>query len=65
MRLFFLRCQLYILETSVEHVIQATNVTFSPACVGPQNDSFSTISVDSEKEGKLRRVGNDSHSVKP
>ena len=60
----FLRSQLYILESIVEHVIQATKVTFSPACEGPQNDSFSAIFVDSDEVGKTRRVGNDSHSVK-
>ena len=64
MRLFFLRFQLYILETIVEHVIQTASVTFSPACMGPQNDSFSAISVDNDEEGKTRRVGNDLHSVK-
>ena len=56
MRFSFLRSQLDILETIVEHVIQATNVTFSPACEGPQNDSFSAISVDSDEEGKTSRV---------
>ena len=56
MRFSFLRSQLDILETIVEHVIQATNITFSPACEGPQNDSFSAISVDSDEEGKTSRV---------
>ena len=56
MRFSFLRSQLYILETIVEHVIQATKVTLSPACEGPQNDSFSAIFVDSDEEGKTRRV---------
>ena len=51
MRFSFLRSQLYILETIVEHVIQATKVTFSPACEGPQNDSFSAIFVDSDEDG--------------
>ena len=55
-RFSFLRSQLYILETIVEHVIQATKVTLSPACEGPQNDSFSAIFVDSDEEGKTRRV---------
>ena len=50
MRFSFLRSQLYILETIVEHVIQATKVTLSPACEGPQNDSFSAIFVDSDEE---------------
>ena len=36
--------------------MQATIVAFSPACEGPQNDSFSAIFVDSDEEGKTRRV---------
>ena len=55
MRFSFLRSQLYILETIVEHVIQATKVTFSRACEGPQNDSFSAIFVDSDEKGKKKK----------
>ena len=56
MRFSFLRSQLYNLENIVEHVIEATKVTFSPACEGPQNDSFSAILIDSDEEGKTRCV---------
>ena len=54
MRFSFLRSQLYILETIAEHVIQATKVTFSPACEGPQNDSFSAIFVDSQRVSEVQ-----------
>ena len=48
----------------VEHVIQTTKVVISPACKGPQNDSFGAIFVESDEEGKTRGVGNNSHSIK-
>ena len=54
----------YILEKIVEHVIQTTKVVISPACKGPQTDSFGAIFVESDEEGKTRGVGNDSYSIK-